>query len=201
MASKILDVSADIRKGPIGWLDYDAVKQANRSFIRSDAWEFRFTSFAPACYFPGNDFLRTRLKSVSVQTEDGAISEMTTDIRRFKVSEPITTGNHSGTFTLSHTDFADQSIIRMYWDIYCKIGDPDTNFAFSRPDVLSDAELIMYTGNRIPIRKYVMKDCYPQNVGDWINAAVNGEDPANLGDFDVTWQASNIKMYLLPLKA
>ena len=196
--AKILNNNAEVNELPLNYINYDSIRSTSTEFLGTDTWEFNITRPAAAVYFPGNNFLHTRLQQVSVNMEDGNIGQMQTTIRGFKVHSPVGNSDGSGTVTLTMHEMVDQSLLLWLWDWCTKISNPDNKFSYASADTLCDAEVIVYDSQRRPIRKYICLRGYPSNPSDIINFSGTSEDRSDAGDgMSVTLNFERVMMEIL----
>lgn len=193
-----IDLSAQVSGLALGYMNYEQIKENSGQFMTNIFWDVDFVEMAPAVYFPGKDFLRTRCISAQVNLDDGEMETIRTEIRGFQIIAPAGSKAHGGTLTLQLQDFDDQSITTWLWDWYCKVRDPKTNYMFHTNDVKAPLLILtQYNNQRIPLKRWVCRGLAPNNVGEWTNFQGASGDPEDTGKVSVTFTVENMKLELL----
>lgn len=130
----------------------EAVSQSNVDFATSYEWHVHIVNFPSSVYNPGEDFINSRLLSVTPPTHPrAAVKEL--DIRGFKVLnyDVIT---RDGEVTLELQDREDMVLTHMVEDWLAKISDPQTNRTNKKADLIIDLDIYQLSKDLKPIHKW-----------------------------------------------
>lgn len=187
MSNIFLDVATIIGDNDnLDYINYESISEEHKEFLRSDMWDLEFLQAPAACYFPGNELLKKRTKGTtpSFPTELGEISA---DIRHFTIRQKTISGTTKGTISVDYVDREDQAIRFFLDDWRDKIWNRQNRYAFRKEDTIATLKLTQFNSSRVPIIEYVMYAVQPDAIGDPFNSAFTSDDPANTGEFSVTF--------------
>lgn len=173
----------------LDYLDYNKMMDDTQELLTSDKWDVSFDKTPAACYWPGDTFMKFRVKSVSgLGMGLFQHSGIDTEIRGF--STPVQPGqikltNQIVTFEL--LDYEDQSIYVFITDWSFKCCDPVTQRSYRAQDLRADFTYTRLNALNQPIRRYKQKNALIDNptyedvmngdrslVGDGDNIPVKG---------------------------
>jgi hypothetical protein len=177
----------------LNYINYTTINESNKEFLRSDVWDFTWTSTPNAVYFPGNALVKARTRSVSPSFNVG-LGGMSVVIRQFTIYQATITGTTSGTITLEYTDREDQAITAWLDDWREKIWGRNNRYTFRKEDTIADGKLVMYNSSRKPIRTYVLRTMQPTDIGSSLNPQFNSDDPSNQGDISATFNFEHYEL-------
>ena len=195
MASNpFLDVS-EILKGndELSYINYSNFNESNKEFLRNDVWDFTWTQAPAAVYFPGNDLLKARMRSVSPQFPT-QLSQMQTNIRQFTIQQSVFSGSTAGTLSLEYCDREDQAITAWLDDWRDKIGGRENRFAFRKEDLVGQGELVMFNSSRKRIRTYTIYTIQLQDMGQGISPQFGSDDAQNIGETQASFSFEHFEM-------
>jgi hypothetical protein len=139
------------------------IKHSNLAFLTTFEWELVITKLPPAIYYPSDDVIQVRLKSVSgLPNYENEVQE--TNIRGFKLIQSGLTNNGSVDITFTFADFEDQSIEAFFQDYIYKSNDPFTRKSLHRRDLMMDCELYRLNVNREPVSKWILEGGLPTSA-------------------------------------
>lgn len=187
MAGLFLEVKDFIgQNDTLNYINYQSISQEHREFLRSDVWDFHWTQPPAAVYFPGNDFLKTRLQAVNPQfpTQMGQMSAV---IRQIQINQATKSGTSSGTFTLDFMDFEDQAIKMWLWDWEDKCGSNEERYSFRKEDVIAEARITVMNSSRKPIMAYEVLGIQLMDPGTLMNPMLSSDDAQNVGQVSATF--------------
>ena len=160
MGKYFLDSAAILQKNDmLNYLTYENINEENRELIQTNNWDFEFITKPAAVFFPGNDLLKRRLTSVSLNA-GGAVGNIETKVRGFQIYQAAGV-TPNGSVSLSFIDKEDQAVSMFLHDWQQKITDLDTKFQYRKEDTACTCRLIQLNTSRIPIAKWTLKTCQP----------------------------------------
>lgn len=140
--------------------DYKRVAQSNLEMIRADLWDVEFdesSDWPKAVYFPGMEYFKTRLKSLSITMANGT-TKIEKEIFVSKIHQNAGRDVQTGTVTFNFIDREDQAITNMLNDWLNQIGDPNTGFGRHKTELTFNCTIVFYDTLLVPKRKIVC-DC------------------------------------------
>lgn len=146
--------------------NYFHVAKGNLELIRGDIWDLVITKWPTAVYNPGDDILKTRLKTVDPGVTLN-INIIEKEIFGHSIHQNAGRGSQKASMTLNFIDKEDQAITYTTKDWMDQIADPDTNFGRHVSELIFECSLVFYNTRLQPIRsiefyKGIFKD--PQFV-------------------------------------
>lgn len=196
MGNLFLEAKSLLEKNDqLSYINYDDLNQSGYEFLRSDLWDFQFTVPAPAVYFPGNDFVRRRMRAVT-PTFNSSIGQLGAVIRGFQIWQNTYSGTTAGTITIEYQDFEDQAIMAWLDDWREKLGDRSNRFSFRKQDTVAQGELTVFNSSRVAIRKYTIKSIQLQDPGasGLYSPGFNSEDPSDLGQISANFSFEHMEL-------
>lgn len=177
----------------LNYINYNNISEEHKEFLRSDVWDFTFTSVANAVYFPGMDLIHTRLMGVSPQFPTG-LGLMQATIRQFTINQAVISGTTAGSLSMDFMDREDQAITIWLDDWRDKMGDREYRYAFRKEDTIANGRLTMMNSSRKPIRIYSVYTIQPADVGAGINPSFTSDDPQNTGQISANFNFEHFKL-------
>jgi hypothetical protein len=164
-------------------INYHGIKHTNKEFLRSDLWEFTFSTPPAVVYYPGDDIIQERLTQVNPGIDTSVSGFTKTHRQNFQLMQQ--TGQlTSGTIQLSFIDREDQSITYFLDDWRNKIADRDTKFSFRKEDLVAQCEYFILNSQRVPVRKIIFYNCIITDAG--ITEEGAAEDGGDRSDVSLT---------------
>lgn len=128
----------------------------NREFVTSGLWDIEFTKVPDAVFFPGNEAISSRIRSVS--PPDIIKSElMRWDHRGFRKYQPNSRIIRDGKVTLEFTDYEDQTITAFLNSWSVLQSDPQTNLGLRSEFTKCDLLLTRYNTSGNAINQIICK--------------------------------------------
>lgn len=160
MSKYFPDTAAILQKNDmLNYLTYENINEENRELIQTNNWDFEFITRPAAVFFPGNEIIKRRLTSVSLNA-GGAVGNIETKIRGFQIYQAAgVTSNGSVSLTL--VDKEDQAISIFLNSWQQAITNMDNKFQYRKEDTVCTCRLIQLNTSRIPIAKWTLKNCQP----------------------------------------
>ena len=189
MANLFLDAKDLLQQNnQLNYINYDTLAQEKREFLSSNLWDFEWTKPCNAVYFPGQEFVRARTKSVNPQFT-GSIGQMSAVIRNYTIYQAVFSGTTEGTLTFEFQDFEDQSIMAWLDDWRQKLGDRSNKFAFRKEDTSAEGKLTLFNSSRKAIRTYTFRCIQPQDISTTglYSPSLTSDDPTDLGSISATF--------------
>lgn len=174
----------------LSYIEYNKINENQKEFLRTDLWDFSFTIPPAAVYFPGNEFLKTRLISVS-PSFPGSIGEISAKIRGFDILQKVGV-NSSGSVSLTFMDREDQSVSAFKRDWQEKITSMDNKFTYRKEDTVAECVLRMYNSTRTEITQWTLHTC--QLDDGVISRSFTSDDPSNNGEIEMTLKFEHMFM-------
>jgi hypothetical protein len=143
----------------LDYLNYNQMMDGTQELLVSDKWDITFDKMPSAVYWPGDTFMKFRVKEVGgLGMSLFQHSPITTEIRGFEV--PVQAGqikfvNATVTFTL--LDYEDQSIYVWISDWTFKCCDPVTQKSYRSEELRANLTYSRLNINHQPVRRYVQK--------------------------------------------
>jgi hypothetical protein len=144
----------------LDYLNYHQMMDDTTELATSDKWDVTFDKIAPAVYWPGDTFMKFRVKEVGglgmslfQHTPLAGV-----EIRGFEV--PVQAGQIklvNATVTLTLLDYEDQSIYVFLSDWTFKCCDPVTQKSYKSSDLRSDLTYTRLNALNQPLRRYKQK--------------------------------------------
>jgi len=178
----------------LNYINYETLNESQKEFLRSDLWDFTWTSTPNAVYFPGNALIKARTRAVS-PSFNYAISQIQVVIRQFTIQQNHISGTTAGTIGLEYTDREDQAISAWLDDWREKLWGRDHRYTFRKEDTIANGRLTMYNSSRKPIRQYDLLTMQPTDIGSSLNPQFTSDDPANTGDISATFSFEHFRLY------
>lgn len=143
-------------------LGYHEIKETNKEFLRTDLWEFKFTTPPAIVYYPGDTIIQTRLTQVNVGI-DTSVTGFEKHMRNTYTLHQRTGQRTDGTLSLTFVDREDQAIMYFGDDWRQKIADRDSKYSFRKEDLVAQCEYIELNTSRLPVCKFTFYNCYIQD--------------------------------------
>jgi len=172
---------------PLGYINYDNFREEDKEFLRSDLWDLEWIEAPHSVYFPGNDLFRARTTGVTPSFSAG-LGEIQAIIRQFQIRQTVISGQSNGTITCDYVDREDQSIRAFVHDWRDKLWGLQDRYTFRKEDTVGTVKLTQFNSSRKAIAQFTMH-AVQLNGGadDILNKAFNSDDPANNGEFSITY--------------
>jgi len=178
------------------YINFEQIRQEDKEFIRNDLWHFEFITSPPAVYFPGQELIQARLKTVSFDTEEN-ITTLNAVIRQFNINQAVIGGNTNGTITLNFVDREDQAIALMIDDWREKIFSRSNRFAYRKVDLMCDCKLQVFNTNRAVIREYIFRNCQSNKTLEPFGTTSDSPDTTNTElDFGMSFEHYELIWYI-----
>jgi len=143
----------------LDYLNYNQMMDDTSEFLTDDKWDVTFDKMPAAVYWPGDTFVKFRLKSVDgISTSIWSHAPLSTKIRGFET--PVQAGRIemvNTTITLHLADYEDQSIYVFLTDWMFKCCDPVTQKGYKSKDLRANMTFTRLNALNQPVRRYVMK--------------------------------------------
>lgn len=140
----------------MGYVEYPKLRGAEREFLWDHNWDIDIPTPPRAIYWPGLEFLKTRLTSMSIEIPKELQGEIRAEIRGFSI---IQAGGFksSGSVTMNFIDFEDQVIFAMANSFLEAGGGNRYKFMLRKPDtIIPEMHVYILNSSRLPVRKYVL---------------------------------------------
>jgi hypothetical protein len=146
------------------FINYSAIQDNNKEFIRNDMWEIKFLAYPACVYYPGDKFINIRCNSFNpgMSNDIAGIQQV---IRGFEINQK-TSVKTNGTLSAEFIDREDQAITIFFDDWKNKIMDPNIRYSFRKEDTIAKIKYLMFNTSRVPIRELIFWTCQPKNNGD-----------------------------------
>jgi hypothetical protein len=105
--------------------------ESNLEFITDGLWDVEFTKIPDGIYYPGNELISARIKSIT-PPEPLKADVMSYDHRGYEIIQPKSRINRKGTVVLEFTDFEDGSIKAFLNSWSTRQSDPYTNLGLRK---------------------------------------------------------------------
>lgn len=145
-----------VPQGFMGYVEYPKLRGAEREFLWDHTWDIDIPTPPRAVYWPGTEFLKTRLIDISWEIPKDLQGEIRAEIRGFSI---IQAGGYksSGSLTFKFLDFEDQVITTMALSFMEAGGANRYKFMLRKPDtIIPEMHIYILNSSRLPVRKYIL---------------------------------------------
>lgn len=140
----------------LDYLNYNTMMDDTQELLTSDKWDVTFDRVPAAIYWPGDNFLKFRLKGIQ-GLGMGPFSHTPIDTNIRALSVPVQPGQIpfvNTTITWELLDYEDQSIYVMISDWVFKCCDPVTQKNFRAADLRGNFTYTRLNALNQPVRRY-----------------------------------------------
>lgn len=154
---------ADVNNDLLSYLNYTKMMDDTRELLTSDKWNIQVDHWANVVYYPGDVFLKSRVKQISgLDVAKFHSTPLKASIRGFETHvQPGQTKLVNQTITWTLLDYEDQSIYVIFQDWAGKCHDPVTQRNYRAVDLRADFTYQRLNSVNLVVREWKHKGCMP----------------------------------------
>jgi len=142
----------------LDWLNYNGMIDDTQEILTTDKWDITFDKPPAAVYWPGDQFLKFRIKSVSGLPQRLDMTPLETEIRGFHTApQPGQIKMLNSDVSFEMIDYEDQTIFVFITDWLYKCCDPVTQKSYRAADLRANLTFNRLNSLNQPVRRWKMK--------------------------------------------